>query len=165
MKKDRGEPGSTEYTKECALGGKCVLGISGWMSSCLSVGQTLGVRSRMETWRREEKAGPAGHWGRWGTVGGIFPPVPASSSSTAGTGAGHGGGAGRLGGVPSKAGPEAVDGKETGRGVADPGREARVQGRGQGVTGWGQEGGTWGPRSEISGQRLTKVSPLLLPVH
>ena len=61
MKKDRGEPGSTEYTKGRALGGKCVLGISGWTSLCLSVGQTLGVRSRMETWGREEEAGPAGH--------------------------------------------------------------------------------------------------------
>ena len=55
MKKDRGECRILECTKEHVLGGKCVLGISGWtiLVSCL-LGRLKGLGGE-----REEEARPA----------------------------------------------------------------------------------------------------------
>jgi len=71
MKKDRGECRISERTKERALGGKCVLGVSGWtvlVSVCWADSRDLDERERREPalphpeWQEE-------HW--WGN---IFPP-------------------------------------------------------------------------------------------
>ena len=97
MKKDRGEGGISECVKDCALGGKCVLGVSGWtilVSICWADSRDLEERER----RKPDPPDPEGVEGQW--WGEHLPSGPAGSPSTELTSAG----AARQGGSPRQGG-------------------------------------------------------------